>query len=71
MNYPFQAPLYAIALGDTTPRKDLLISNLTHNDLAFLGNTFLLKSADSHNFAKEKKYNLQLPKNKNNYIMKK
>ena len=35
MNYPFQAPLYAIALGDTTPRKDLLISNLTHNDLAF------------------------------------
>ena len=71
MNYPFQAPLYAIALGDTTPRKDLLISNLTHNDLAFLGNTFPVEISGQSQFAKEKKYNLQLPKNKNNYIMKK
>jgi hypothetical protein len=31
------APIYAIALGDTTPRRDLLIKRVLHNQIAFLG----------------------------------
>jgi hypothetical protein len=38
--YPFQAPLHTIALGDTTPQKDVEISHVFHNELAFLGNEF-------------------------------
>jgi hypothetical protein len=30
------APVYAIALGDTTPRRDLLIKRVLHNKIAFL-----------------------------------
>ncbi len=62
MNYPFQAPLYAIALGDTTPRKDLLISNLTHNDLAFLGNTFPIEISGQSQFCKGEKIQLTVTK---------
>ena len=43
VDYPFKAPLYTIALGDTTPQKDVRISQLYHNDLAFLGNSFPLQ----------------------------
>jgi hypothetical protein len=35
-------PVYTIALGDTTVRKDLLISNVEHNRYAYLGNKFPL-----------------------------
>lgn len=62
MNYPFQAPLYAIALGDTTPRKDLLISSLTHNDLAFLGNTFPIEISGQSQFCKGEKIQLTVTK---------
>jgi len=34
------APIYSIALGDTTPRRDALISEVAANRIAFLGNTF-------------------------------
>ncbi|TVR38689.1 MAG: VWA domain-containing protein [Cryomorphaceae bacterium] len=34
------APIYTIALGDTTARKDVLIRDLSHNQLAYLGNDF-------------------------------
>jgi hypothetical protein len=33
-------PVYAIALGDTTPRRDLLIGRVNHNRLTYLGNDF-------------------------------
>lgn len=36
-------PVYAIALGDTISQKDLIIKNLIHNKIAFLGNKFPLK----------------------------
>ena len=62
MNYPFPAPLYAIALGDTTPRKDLLISNLTHNDLAFLGNTFPIEISGLSQFCKGEKTQITVTK---------
>jgi hypothetical protein len=32
--------IYTIALGDTTPRRDLLIANVNYNKTAFLGNDF-------------------------------
>ena len=34
------APIFSIAMGDTTLRKDLLISKVMHNEYAYLGNTF-------------------------------
>lgn len=33
-------PVYTVALGDTTIKKDLLISNVIHNRLAYLNNRF-------------------------------
>ncbi|MDQ3050926.1 MAG: hypothetical protein M3Q95_08590 [Bacteroidota bacterium] len=35
-----KVPVYTIGLGDTTVRKDLLISKVSHNRSAFSGNTF-------------------------------
>lgn len=35
-----RAPIYTIALGDTTPQKDIVISEVMHNELAYLGNDF-------------------------------
>lgn len=36
-NTEIQAPLYTIALGDTTQKKDFLIKNVFHNSIAYLG----------------------------------
>ncbi|MFL5752908.1 MAG: hypothetical protein ACJ76F_05830 [Bacteroidia bacterium] len=33
-------PIYTIALGDTTPVKDILIKRIDHNQVAYLGNKF-------------------------------
>ena len=33
-------PVYTIALGDTTPRRDAALANLRHNRIAYLGNSF-------------------------------
>lgn len=35
-----KAPIYTIALGDTIPKKDILISNVVNNDLVYLDNDF-------------------------------
>ncbi len=35
-----KAPIYTIALGDTTTPKDLLIKNIRQNKIAYLGNEF-------------------------------
>lgn len=34
------APVYTIALGDTTPRKDVILKRAFHNDIAYLGDKF-------------------------------
>ncbi|MCB0819680.1 MAG: hypothetical protein KDC13_03585 [Bacteroidetes bacterium] len=34
------APVYTVAMGDTTIRRDLFIAQLRHNQLAYLNNTF-------------------------------
>jgi hypothetical protein len=42
-NSQLKVPVYTVALGDTTIRKDILISRVNHNRVAFLGNTFPLE----------------------------
>lgn len=47
-----KAPIFAIALGDTTVRKDLVLTKVVHNRIAFLGNTFPLEIVtDAHRCA--------------------
>ncbi|MEO8146999.1 MAG: hypothetical protein ABI723_05140 [Bacteroidia bacterium] len=36
----FKIPFYTIALGDTTVHKDLVLTRVNHNRVAFLGNSF-------------------------------
>ena len=38
-----KAPVYTIALGDTIPKKDLLISNVNYNNIAYLDNQFQIE----------------------------
>lgn len=37
---PINAPVYTVALGDTTPKKDLLVKRVFHNKIAYLGDKF-------------------------------
>lgn len=37
-----KAPIYTIALGDTNIKKDIILKEVKHNKLAYLGNTFPL-----------------------------
>lgn len=37
------APVYTVALGDTTPKKDLLLKRVFHNKIAYLGDKFTLQ----------------------------
>ena len=39
----FKSSIYTIALGDTTPKRDLLIANVNYNKTAFLGNDFMIE----------------------------
>ncbi|MCO4291814.1 hypothetical protein NF867_02935 [Solitalea sp. MAHUQ-68] len=36
----FNAAVYTVALGDTTPKKDLLVASVDYNKIAYLGNSF-------------------------------
>lgn len=36
-------PIYAVALGDTTPQKDLLIERVLNNKIAYLGDKFTIR----------------------------
>lgn len=36
-------PVFTVALGDTTVKKDIRITHVRHNRVAFLGNTFLME----------------------------
>lgn len=48
----FKVPVYTVALGDTTIKKDVLISKVRHNRMAFFGNTFPLEiTLEAHHFA--------------------
>ena len=39
----FRFPIYSVALGDTVPKKDLRLTGLTYNRVAFSGNKFPLE----------------------------
>jgi hypothetical protein len=38
-----KAPVYTIALGDTVPKKDVLVANVNHNSLVYLDNEFTME----------------------------
>ncbi len=38
------APIYTVAMGDTTRRKDILIKNVFHNKIAYLGDKFSIQA---------------------------
>lgn len=38
-----EAPIYTIALGDTIPKRDILIANINYNNLVYLGNQFQIE----------------------------
>lgn len=37
------APIYTVALGDTTPKKDLILKRVFHNKIAYLGDQFSIQ----------------------------
>src|SRR6202000_1370961 len=39
----FKASIYTVALGDTIPKRDLLISNVNYNKTVFLGDDFQIE----------------------------
>jgi hypothetical protein len=44
--------LFTVALGDTSPRKDVILTRVAHNRIAYLGNSFPLEiQADAKQFA--------------------
>ena len=40
INYSFNAPLYTLCLGDTSTKKDLELTSVSYNEIAYLGNFF-------------------------------
>ena len=38
------APIYTVAMGDTTKRKDVLVKNVFHNKIAYLGDKFSIQA---------------------------
>ena len=44
INSGIKAPIHTIALGDTTRRRDLLVKNVYHNKIAYLGDKFTIQA---------------------------
>ncbi|MBK8805882.1 MAG: hypothetical protein IPO21_04190 [Bacteroidales bacterium] len=57
------APVYSIALGDTMRAKDLLIKEVEHNKVVYMGAKFPLSVAVTASFYKGEKYTLSVAKN--------
>lgn len=54
------APLITVALGDTNLQKDIRITNVRHNQLAYLGNSFPLLIESECVFARGQKIELRI-----------
>lgn len=54
---------YSIGVGDTIRKKDLLVRNILHNDIAFLGNTFPIEVTVEADLIKNLKTNVKILKN--------
>lgn len=44
VNLLFNAPIHTIALGDTTIKRDIFLSNVYYNEIAFLGDKIVIKT---------------------------
>lgn len=44
INTNLKAPLYTVALGDTTIRRDILIKNVLHNRIVYLNDKFIIET---------------------------
>ena len=42
---PLKAPIYAVAMGDSRPKRDLCIATVNYNKIAYLGNDFQIEIA--------------------------
>jgi hypothetical protein len=42
-DFPLRAPLYTVGLGDTTVRRDLIVSRVFHNEIAYLNDQFTIQ----------------------------
>lgn len=62
-NYKLKAPIYTIALGDTVDKKDIILSKIFYNKLAYLGNTFPIEIISEANKCKGCTYQLAIKKN--------
>ncbi|MFC7669384.1 hypothetical protein ACFQT0_19980 [Hymenobacter humi] len=40
----YNFPIYSVAVGDTVPKRDLRLTGLTYNRVAFSGNRFPLEA---------------------------
>lgn len=61
--YKLKAPIYTIGLGDTTDKKDIVLSKVYYNKLAYLGNTFPLEILSEVKKCKGCSYQLSIKKN--------
>lgn len=59
----FNAPLYCIAFGDTTPLKDVWIQNINHNQIAYLGNSFPVEVTANAVDLKDKQVSISISQN--------
>jgi hypothetical protein len=51
-NFPFNAPLYTICLGDTIAKKDLELASVSYNEIAYLGNSFPISTTVLSQYSK-------------------
>jgi hypothetical protein len=51
-NYPFNAPLYTLCLGDTIAKKDLELTSVSYNEIAYLGNSFPISTTVVSQYSK-------------------
>ena len=59
-NYTIDAPIYSIALGDTSIQKDVELVNVSYNELAYLGNTFPIQASVLGQYFQGKKMRIEL-----------
>ena len=57
-----KTPIYTVAMGDTTIKKDIILLKVEHNRLAYLGNKFPVQVVISAKQLKEKKSTLTISK---------
>jgi len=83
MSEQLNVPIYAIALGDTTPYKDIKVEKVLHNNIVYLGDKFTIRadmsgynSSGAHTVLSVNKgkgnsnklYSNEISINKNNFV---